>query len=125
MALQIRRQIVLAKWNTGHVTIAMDICADLDDPRTFRDLSKPIGALNEERLRMFRVCPRGPGLRGTSIPWRLFTPPPPSRAQERYREMPEPKFMYGTHYSTPGYVLYYLVRIGVCVWCRPWRDICV
>lgn len=27
--------------------------------------------------------------------------------------MPEPKFMYGTHYSTPGYVLYYLVRIGM------------
>jgi len=21
-----------------------------------------------------------------------------------------PKFLYGTHYSTPGYVLYYLVR---------------
>jgi len=24
--------------------------------------------------------------------------------------MPEPKFMYGTHYSTPGFVLYYMVR---------------
>jgi len=24
--------------------------------------------------------------------------------------MPDPKFLYGTHYSTPGYVLYYLVR---------------
>lgn len=24
--------------------------------------------------------------------------------------MPEPKFLYGTHYSTPGFVLYYLVR---------------
>eukprot|EP00761_Pharyngomonas_kirbyi_P001457 gb/GECH01001461.1/.p1 GENE.gb/GECH01001461.1/~~gb/GECH01001461.1/.p1 ORF type:complete len:977 (+),score=232.90 gb/GECH01001461.1/:1-2931(+) len=58
---------------------------DLSDPNTFRDLSKPIGALNESRLKMF---------------------------QERFREMPdtEPKFLYGTHYSTPGYVLYYLVR---------------
>jgi factor associated with neutral sphingomyelinase activation len=24
--------------------------------------------------------------------------------------MPDPKFLYGTHYSTPGYALYYLVR---------------
>jgi factor associated with neutral sphingomyelinase activation len=24
--------------------------------------------------------------------------------------MPEPKFMYGTHYSTPGYVVGYLLR---------------
>jgi factor associated with neutral sphingomyelinase activation len=50
---------------------------------TFRDLSKPIGALNPDRLR---------------------------RLKERFREMPDPKFLYGTHYSTPGYVLYYLVR---------------
>lgn len=25
--------------------------------------------------------------------------------------MPEPKFMYGAHYSTPGYVLFYLSRL--------------
>lgn len=25
--------------------------------------------------------------------------------------MPEPKFLYGTHYSSPAYVLYYLVRM--------------
>ena len=24
----------------------------------------------------------------------------------------QPKFLYGTHYSTPGYVLFYLVRQG-------------
>lgn len=47
---------------------------DLSDPRSFRDLSKPIGALNAERL----AC-----------------------TLERYQEMPDPKFMYGTHYSTP------------------------
>ena len=23
------------------------------------------------------------------------------------------KFLYGTHYSAPGYVLYYLVRAGI------------
>lgn len=56
---------------------------DLEDPKVYRDLSKPIGALDEKRLQSL---------------------------VERYREMPEPKFLYGTHYSTPGYVLYYLLR---------------
>ena len=61
---------------------------DLNDPRVYRDLSKPVGALNPERLEMFR---------------------------RRMREMPVEishghPFLYGTHYSSPGYVLYYLVR---------------
>ncbi|CAD8114000.1 unnamed protein product [Paramecium primaurelia] len=56
---------------------------DLNNPATFRDLKKPIGALNEKRLKEF---------------W------------NRYQEMPTPKFLYGTHYSTPGYVIGYLVR---------------
>lgn len=60
---------------------------NLADPAAFRDLSKPIGALNPARLEQFR---------------------------ERYRESAdaahEPPFMYGTHYSTAGFVLYYLVR---------------
>jgi len=62
---------------------------DLNDPKTFRDLSKPIGALNENRLKGFK---------------------------ERYQHMlsdPDsqiPPFLYGTHYTTPGYVLYFLVR---------------
>jgi hypothetical protein len=63
----------------------------LEDPETFRDLSKPVGALNQERLQYF---------------------------QQRMESMPEadlasgipPPFLYGTHYSTPGYVLHYLVR---------------
>ena len=29
--------------------------------------------------------------------------------------MPEPCFMYGSHYSSPGYVLFYLVRVGGCL----------
>jgi factor associated with neutral sphingomyelinase activation len=28
----------------------------------------------------------------------------------RYEEMPAPRFMYGSHYSTPGYVIGYLLR---------------
>jgi factor associated with neutral sphingomyelinase activation len=65
---------------------------DLFDPGTFRDLSKPVGALNPARLAQYRM---------------------------RHREMAqdagmhpasEPPFMYGTHYSCPGYVLFWLVR---------------
>ncbi|XP_069554039.1 protein FAN [Brachyistius frenatus] len=58
---------------------------DLTSAATFRDLSKPVGALNKERL---------DGLLA------------------RYRGMPEPRFMYGSHYSSPGYVLFYLVRVA-------------
>ena len=56
---------------------------DLSREETFRDLSKPVGALNNERL---------------------------LHLKERFREMPEPKFLYGAHYSAPGYVLNYLLR---------------
>uniref|UniRef100_A0A3Q3E518 Neutral sphingomyelinase activation associated factor n=1 Tax=Hippocampus comes TaxID=109280 RepID=A0A3Q3E518_HIPCM len=56
----------------------------LTNAATFRDLSKPVGALNKERL---------------------------DRLLCRFRGMPEPRFMYGSHYSSPGYVLFYLVRV--------------
>ncbi|XP_015209172.2 protein FAN isoform X1 [Lepisosteus oculatus] len=68
---------VIADYNSAEL--------DLMNPDTFRDLSKPIGALNKERLERLLV---------------------------RYRDMPEPKFMYGSHYSSPGYVLFYLVRVA-------------
>ncbi|KAL6433650.1 hypothetical protein ACFW04_005736 [Cataglyphis niger] len=56
---------------------------DLNDIKVYRDLSKPIGALNPSRLQ---------------------------RLKERYLEMSDPKFLYGSHYSAPGFVLFYLVR---------------
>jgi factor associated with neutral sphingomyelinase activation len=59
---------------------------DLTNAATFRDLSKPIGALNAERLAMYR------------------------ERMQQLREAGEKPFLYGTHYSTPGYVLFYLVR---------------
>ncbi|CAL1532355.1 unnamed protein product [Lymnaea stagnalis] len=58
---------------------------DLDNEDSYRDLSKPIGALNSDRL---------------------------DRIKERLPDIPEPKFLYGSHYSTPGYVLFYLARIA-------------
>ncbi|KAK4741294.1 hypothetical protein SAY87_024882 [Trapa incisa] len=60
---------------------------DLSDPSSYRDLSKPVGALNPGRLKKF---------------------------QERYSTFVDPvipKFHYGSHYSSIGTVLYYLVRV--------------
>jgi hypothetical protein len=61
---------------------------NLSDPASFRDLSKPIGALNAQRIKSFR---------------------------SRFAEMPggegqDAPFLWGTHYSTPGYILHWLVR---------------
>ncbi|KAF2072405.1 hypothetical protein CYY_006280 [Polysphondylium violaceum] len=60
---------------------------DLSKPETFRDLSKPIGALNERRLQIFK---------------------------ERYESFDDPiipKFFYGSHYSSAGIVLFYMIRM--------------
>ncbi|KAJ2078879.1 hypothetical protein GGI16_007856, partial [Coemansia sp. S142-1] len=62
---------------------------DLHDPKVYRDLSRPIGALNEKRLRHFI---------------------------ERYESFEDPvgrikKFHYGTHYSSAASVAYYLIRL--------------
>ena len=61
---------------------------DLNLPGSFRDLGKPVGALNEKRLQFF---------------------------QERYeglRHDPDtPPFHYGSHYSSAAIVLFYLVRL--------------
>lgn len=57
---------------------------DLHSEDTFRDLTKPMGALNEDRLEEYKL---------------------------RYNEIPEgEKYLYGTHYSAPGYVIGYLFR---------------
>jgi len=66
---------------------------DLADEAVYRDLSKPVGALNPTRLSYFKQ-------RFESMP-----PADPSFG------LPPP-FLYGTHYSTPGYVLHYLVRVA-------------
>ncbi|KAH3744448.1 neurobeachin 2 [Pelomyxa schiedti] len=62
---------------------------DLNNPKTYRDLSKPIGALNPNRLEAF---------------------------QERCKTFAEsdpdiPPFLYGSHYSSAGIVLFYLIRM--------------
>jgi len=60
---------------------------DLRNPATFRDLTLPVGALNPERFEQF---------------------------QARYDAFDDPlvpKFHYGSHYSSAGTVLHYLIRM--------------
>jgi Beige/BEACH domain/PH domain associated with Beige/BEACH len=65
---------------------------DLSDPKTYRDLSKPMGALGEDRAQQFRD--RYEALASTY-----------------FGEDDPPPFHYGTHYSCAAYVLYYLMRL--------------
>ena len=65
---------------------------DLDDPKSFRDFSKPMGALGETRARQFKD--RFESLQASYI-----------------NEDDPPPFHYGTHYSCAAYVLYYLMRL--------------
>ena len=67
---------------------------DLSDKSVYRDLSKPVGALNPERLEYLT---------------------------ERWRSMQDPEmadmmgggppYLYGSHYSNPAFTLYYLIRM--------------
>lgn len=76
---------VIADYTSSHL--------DIEDPKSFRDLSKPVGALGAQRSEQYL---------------------------ERYESMladfengdsENPPFHYGTHYSCAGYVLHYLVRL--------------
>ncbi|XP_053559708.1 lipopolysaccharide-responsive and beige-like anchor protein isoform X2 [Bombina bombina] len=60
---------------------------DLTLPSNFRDLSKPIGALNPKRAIFF------------------------AERYETWEDDQVPKFHYGTHYSTASFVLSWLLRI--------------
>lgn len=65
---------------------------DLDDPKTYRDLSKPMGGLGPERAQQFRE--RYEALKTSYV-----------------NDEEPPPFHYGTHYSCAAYVLYYLMRL--------------
>lgn len=62
---------------------------DLSDPAAYRDLGKPIGAINEDRLERF---------------------------VERYHSLLGDEsvapFFFGTHYSSAGIVLWYMLRMS-------------
>ena len=61
---------------------------NLADPASYRDLSKPVGALTDDRL---------------------------AQVIERYEQMEAeadmPRFHYGSHYSSAGAVLFWLLRL--------------
>ena len=65
---------------------------DLNDPKTYRDLSKSMGNLGAERAQQFRE-------RYEALEANYFNEDEP------------PPFHYGTHYSCAAYVLYYLMRL--------------
>lgn len=65
---------------------------DLNDPATYRDLTKPMGALGAERAVQFKE--RYEALESTY-----------------FGEDDPPPFHYGTHYSSAAYTLYYLMRL--------------
>lgn len=75
---------VIADWTSSSI----DLNDVNNETGVFRDLTKPIGALNPDRLNVFI---------------------------DRYNSIDEtmgmPKFMYGTHYSNAGTVLHYLIRL--------------
>ncbi|KAH7416368.1 hypothetical protein KP509_14G088100 [Ceratopteris richardii] len=60
---------------------------NLNDPKTFRRLDKPMGALTQEREEEFR------------------------RRYESWDDPEIPSFHYGSHYSSAGTVLFYLIRL--------------
>eukprot|EP01028_Stygiella_incarcerata_P010866 TRINITY_DN5892_c0_g1_i1.p1 TRINITY_DN5892_c0_g1~~TRINITY_DN5892_c0_g1_i1.p1 ORF type:complete len:3232 (-),score=682.69 TRINITY_DN5892_c0_g1_i1:191-9886(-) len=60
---------------------------DFSDASIFRDLSKPMGAQTPDRAEQFLL------------------------RYEEWESFDEPAFHYGSHYSSPGIVLYYLVRL--------------
>jgi WD40 repeat protein len=66
---------------------------DLNNPAIYRDLSKPIGALDPSRLEKFLVR------------WDEMV----KNADEQMNSTPP--FLYGSHYSSHSIVLYYLIRL--------------
>ncbi|KRX00699.1 BEACH domain [Pseudocohnilembus persalinus] len=62
---------------------------DLQKPNNYRDLSLPMGAINEKKYKEAesKMLDRGEGLSG------------------------EPQHLYGSHYSTAGHICHYLIRL--------------
>jgi factor associated with neutral sphingomyelinase activation len=61
---------------------------DLTNPKVYRDLTRPVGAINKHRLKKYKD---------------QYEDLLNSKHQER-------PYLYSTHYSTPGYVVYFLIR---------------
>ena len=62
---------------------------DLRNSDMYRDLTKPIGAINKHRLRKLKDF---------------------NELQIKDKTLSNPAHLYPTHYSSPGYVSYFLIR---------------
>jgi len=77
----------------------------------YRDLSRPIGALNQDKLDQFRSKYFEILNKATTPSHHLHTTLPQSNVTGGIDSSLEEKpYMYLSHYSTPGIVLYYLIR---------------
>lgn len=77
---------------------------DLSDPVHFRDLSKPVGALNPKRRETFHRRYR------EMMQIHEDTTGGHDGHNDHHHHRGQHAFMYGTHYSCPAYVLFWLVR---------------
>ena len=66
---------------------------DLNDAKSYRNLRKPIGALNDVRLRYLKT--RMKEMQDIKVPFDLQLKP----------------FLYGTHYSGAGQIMHFLIRL--------------
>lgn len=93
---------VVADWSSERL--------DLTNPASFRDLSKPMGALTAERLAYFTARFE----QMLSVYKHGLRELPPDQRPSPGRLPPldplELPYLYGTHYSTPAYTMYWLVR---------------
>ncbi|BAM41180.1 neutral sphingomyelinase [Theileria orientalis strain Shintoku] len=97
---------------------------DLNDPKVFRDLSKPIGALNEERLqlikkRMYNLYQ----LSNASGSHTVNKGNKANKQKEQHQEGAQKRmenveglwnmgyYLYGSHYSTPALIVFFLIRL--------------
>lgn len=75
----------------------------LDSDRVFRDLSKPVGALNADKLEQFKSKYYEIISKATQVGHTESTVVGDTVQGEK-------PYMYMSHYSTPGIALYYLIR---------------
>eukprot|EP00741_Cyanophora_paradoxa_P018964 tig00021108_g18307.t1 len=85
---------------------------DLEDPASFRDLSKPMGALDAGRLAVYeeRFLEWDPAANAVEVLAR------PDGSSGDVVRLEVPAFHYGSHYSSAGIVLYYLIRLQPYAW---------
>jgi len=97
---------------------------NLDDPSVYRDLSRPVGALNEDRFEIYQerfqtfddpdISPFMSGAWDSNVEGRAMTgvlAEADLMASTCVARAVPLLFRYGSHYSSAGIALYYLLRL--------------